>query len=55
MLCVDNCYYHMELSGLPLDKVLSCMGDPEADAENEVLKNEQTAQVFVGFIRILQI
>ncbi|KAF3327806.1 vacuolar-sorting receptor 6-like protein [Carex littledalei] len=31
--------------GLPVDKVQKCMGDPEADAENAVLKKEQEDQV----------
>lgn len=31
--------------GLPVDKIKKCMGDPEADVENEVLKNEQDKQV----------
>jgi len=30
---------------LPLDKIKKCVGDPDADAENEVLKNEQEKQV----------
>ncbi|XP_017701108.1 vacuolar-sorting receptor 6-like isoform X2 [Phoenix dactylifera] len=34
--------------GLPLDKILKCMGDPEADVENEVLKREQEIQVGRG-------
>ncbi|GAA0172927.1 extracellular matrix structural protein [Lithospermum erythrorhizon] len=33
---------------LPLDKIKRCMGDPEADAENEVLKIEQDLQVGRG-------
>ncbi|XP_078161589.1 vacuolar-sorting receptor 6-like isoform X2 [Carex rostrata] len=31
--------------GLPVDKVQKCMGDPEADTENAVLKKEQEDQV----------
>ncbi|XP_078170870.1 vacuolar-sorting receptor 6-like [Carex rostrata] len=31
--------------GLPVDKVQKCMGDPEADTENVVLKKEQEDQV----------
>ncbi|KAJ3679267.1 hypothetical protein LUZ60_017278 [Juncus effusus] len=31
--------------GLSLDEVLKCMGDPEADTENAVLKKEQEDQV----------
>ncbi|XP_010941716.1 vacuolar-sorting receptor 6 isoform X2 [Elaeis guineensis] len=34
--------------GLPLDKISKCMGDPEADAENEFLKREQEVQVGRG-------
>ncbi|CAN6236208.1 unnamed protein product [Urochloa humidicola] len=34
--------------GLPMDMIEKCMGDPEADAENEVLKNEQIVQVGHG-------
>lgn len=30
---------------LPADKIKECMGDPEADAENEILKSEQDKQV----------
>lgn len=33
---------------LLLDKIKDCMGDPEADADNEVLKREQTLQVGHG-------
>jgi hypothetical protein len=32
-------------AGLPMDVIDKCMGDPEADAENEVLKTEQIVQV----------
>jgi len=31
---------------LDLKKVLECMGDPEADAENAVLSKEQEDQVW---------
>jgi hypothetical protein len=31
--------------GLSLDKVLECMGDPEADADNAILAKEQEDQV----------
>ena len=30
---------------LPIEKIKKCMGDPEADVENEVLKSEQQHQV----------
>lgn len=33
---------------LPLDKIKDCMGDPQADVENNVLKNEQKVQVGRG-------
>ncbi|XP_010914289.1 vacuolar-sorting receptor 6 [Elaeis guineensis] len=34
--------------GLSLDKISKCMGDPEANVENEVLKREQEVQVGRG-------
>ncbi|XP_020575434.1 vacuolar-sorting receptor 6-like [Phalaenopsis equestris] len=34
--------------GMPLDKVKECMGDPEADIENAVLKKEQDLQAGSG-------
>lgn len=33
---------------LPLDKIKKCMGDPEADKENEVLQSEQDKQIGEG-------
>lgn len=33
------------LSDLPIEKIRKCMGDPEADVENEILKTEQEVQV----------
>ncbi|KAJ6703306.1 RING FINGER AND PROTEASE ASSOCIATED DOMAIN-CONTAINING [Salix viminalis] len=33
---------------LPVEKIKKCMGDPEADAENEVLRTEQELQVGRG-------
>lgn len=30
---------------LPVEKIKYCMGDPEADVENDVLKIEQDRQV----------
>ncbi|XP_022725413.1 vacuolar-sorting receptor 6-like isoform X3 [Durio zibethinus] len=33
---------------LPVEKIKKCMGDPEADVENEVLKTEQELQVGRG-------
>jgi hypothetical protein len=32
-------------AGLPMDMIDKCMGDPDADAENDVLKTEQIVQV----------
>ncbi|XP_044497330.1 vacuolar-sorting receptor 6-like isoform X1 [Mangifera indica] len=34
--------------GLPIDKIKKCIGDPEADVENELLKTEQELQVGRG-------
>lgn len=34
-------------TGLDSKKIEKCMGDPEADADNPVLKEEQDAQVIV--------
>uniref|UniRef100_A0A803N4L4 EGF-like calcium-binding domain-containing protein n=1 Tax=Chenopodium quinoa TaxID=63459 RepID=A0A803N4L4_CHEQI len=33
---------------LPVDKIEKCMGNPEADADNEILKNEQDKQIGKG-------
>lgn len=33
------------VTGLDIEKVDKCVGDPEADVENEILKAEQDAQV----------
>lgn len=35
------------ISGLDLKKIERCMGDPEADSDNPVLKEEQDAQVSI--------
>ncbi|RWW56528.1 hypothetical protein BHE74_00036748 [Ensete ventricosum] len=35
----------LDASGLPLAKITKCMGDPETDVENDVLKAEQELQV----------
>uniref|UniRef100_A0A0D3GJM6 Uncharacterized protein n=2 Tax=Oryza TaxID=4527 RepID=A0A0D3GJM6_9ORYZ len=37
-----------EIHGLSLDKVLECMGDPEADTDNAVLAKEQEDQIGRG-------
>ncbi|BAT80217.1 hypothetical protein LR48_Vigan468s004000 [Vigna angularis] len=38
----------MKSLDLPMEKIKKCMGDPEADVENEVLKNEQQVQIGRG-------
>lgn len=38
----------MKSLNLPIEKIKSCMGDPQADVENEVLKFEQDRQVGRG-------
>ncbi|KAK1557839.1 hypothetical protein Q3G72_032861 [Acer saccharum] len=38
----------MKSLGLPIEKIKKCMGDPEADVENEVLKTEQELQIGRG-------
>ncbi|MBA0771830.1 hypothetical protein Gotri_007299 [Gossypium trilobum] len=38
----------MKSLDLPIEKIKKCMGDPEADVENEVLKKEQELQVGRG-------
>ena len=35
---------------LPVEKIKDCMGDPEADVENDVLKIEQDRQVHIPAI-----
>lgn len=35
------------LPGIDLKKIEKCMGDPDADSENPVLKEEQDAQVSI--------
>lgn len=37
----------MYASGLDLKKINECIGDPDADKENPVLKAEQDAQVYI--------
>lgn len=37
--------FNLNTTDLPIEKIKKCVGDPEADEENEVLKNEQIAQV----------
>ncbi|GKB57119.1 vacuolar-sorting receptor 6-like protein [Tanacetum coccineum] len=38
----------MNSLGLSIEKIQKCMGDPEADVDNEVLKDEQDSQVGKG-------
>lgn len=38
----------MKSLDLPVEKIKKCMGDPEADVENEVLKTEQDLQIGQG-------
>jgi hypothetical protein len=37
-----------------MDKIDKCMGDPDADAENDVLRTEQIVQVCQSVILILE-
>ncbi|XP_041023146.1 vacuolar-sorting receptor 6-like [Juglans microcarpa x Juglans regia] len=43
--CAENV---IEALGLPIEKIRRCIGDPEADMENEVLRTEQELQVGRG-------
>ncbi|CAN0920142.1 Vacuolar-sorting receptor 6 [Linum grandiflorum] len=43
--CADGV---MKSLGLPVDKIRKCMGDPDADVENQVLKIEQERQIGQG-------
>ena len=40
-ICLTFC------TGLDMDSIEKCMGDPDADSENPVLKEEQQAQVYI--------
>lgn len=40
--------YFLLLVGLDMKKIEKCMGDPNADADNPVLKEEQEAQVSIS-------
>jgi hypothetical protein len=42
----SNNLFFVYPSDLPIEKIQKCMGDPEADVENDVLKTEQDLQVF---------
>ena len=37
-----------------MDMIVKCMGDPEADAENDVLRTEQIVQVCQSVMLILK-
>lgn len=39
--------YYLINTDLPIEKIRKCIGDPEADVENEVLKTEQEFQVLI--------
>lgn len=39
--------------GLDLKNIEKCMGDPNADSDNPVLKEEQDAQVYVSDITFI--
>lgn len=42
--------FYNDFIGLSTEKIQKCMGDPEADVENEVLNIEQESQVlFIQF------
>ncbi|KAL9239237.1 hypothetical protein vseg_013577 [Gypsophila vaccaria] len=43
--CADDI---LQSLNLPADKIKKCIGDPDADVENEVLKNEQDKQIGQG-------
>jgi hypothetical protein len=42
--------FDLNTTDLPIEKIKKCIGDPEADVENEVLKIEQTAQVNIKYL-----
>lgn len=44
---IIRCSYDV-CTGLDAKKIEKCMGDPNADADNPVLKEEQNAQVIVS-------
>lgn len=44
---IIRCSYDV-CAGLDAKKIEKCMGDPDADADNPVLKEEQDAQVIVS-------
>lgn len=40
--------FQCDPADLPLEKIRKCIGDPEADTENQVLKTEQELQVYTS-------
>lgn len=50
-MCMEKCLFcgfnsfNLIAADLPVDKIKKCMGNPEDDAENAVLKAEQEIQV----------
>lgn len=38
-------YVFVSFTGMDIDKISKCVGDPDADEDNPVLKAEQDAQV----------
>lgn len=42
-------FFHLLFTGVDLKKIKDCVGDPNANVENPVLKAEQEAQV--GFLK----
>lgn len=47
MFCVFN-RFNLIAADLPVDKIKKCMGNPEDDVENAVLKAEQEIQVILA-------
>ncbi|URD72108.1 vacuolar-sorting receptor [Musa troglodytarum] len=41
-------FFSSDALGLPSDNISKCMGDPEADADNDVLRTEQLLQIGHG-------
>lgn len=53
MLIITIIDLRVHLTGLDAKKIDKCMGDPNADSENHVLKEEQDAQVIASLYYIL--
>jgi len=45
LLSIKYSMCQFPVTGLEMEKINKCIGDPEADVENEILKAEQDAQV----------